>query len=200
MGMESISDAVTSRKSPRNWWKIAFFIAIVALELTRELLVLNMGPSVRPSPISYVMTYNDVIAVRGSWTRSDGGADLMPATVTIECRRTTGICIVADAHANDDRLTAPEISQYAATFTPQGVTFSNDDPTCVRYLTRIDVAMKQAFSVRERKPNVKNFDCASVLEDRIEMKISDGYFAPKGADPTGGQFVPILSLLRMLLV
>lgn len=195
----SISEAVTSSKSQRNWWKISFFIAIIALEFMRELVVLNMGPSTRPTQTSYVMTYGDVITVRGSWTRSDGGGDLMPATVTIECRRTTGICIVADAHANDDRLSAPEISQYAATFTPQGVTFANDDPTCVRYLTRIDVPMKQAFSVRERKPNVKNADCGSVLEDRIEMKISDG-FTPTREDPTEGHFLPILSLLKMLLV
>lgn len=181
----------------RNWWKAGFFIALGCFELTRELLILNEAQGATPNTTAHVFSYDGYVNVEGSWKRIDGGGSLVPSTVTIECRRETGQCLEASVMIHDEYVYAPDLSYFKATFTPGTVSYINDLPGCAKYSVRIDLEMRKAFAVRQRKPNSTNKNC-KLLENRIEMQIADGYDTHMDQhDPLKGHFVPIIKLLKL---
>jgi len=196
--METTSPDVVVTKNPgkrrRNWWKVAFFVVLLAFEVTREMLVLNEAEGAVPNASAHVFSYDGYVRVQGSWKRIDGGGKLVPGTVTIECRQETGRCIEASTSLNDKYVHAPDLSWFDATFTPQAVTYVNDMPDCARYSVRIDLDMKKAFAVRQKKQNPSNPNCAA-LEERIEMQIADGYEVHTEGDRFRGRFVPVVRMI-----
>jgi hypothetical protein len=194
------SDVVATERSKhrRNWWKVGFFVALLAFEFTRELLVVTEAQGAIPNASAQVFSYDGFVKVEGSWKRIDGGGSLVPGTVVIECRRESGQCLEASTMIHDEYVYAPDLSYFNATFTPDSVSYVNDVPDCAKYSVRIDLEMKKAFAVRQKKAQATNPACAA-LENRIEMQIADGYETHTAEhDPFKGHFVPILSLLKAI--
>lgn len=149
-----------------------------------------------PNASAHVFSYNGFVKVTGSWKRIDEGGSLVPGTVTIECRQDSGQCLEASTMVSKEYVYAPELSWFDATFAPDSVSYVNDLPDCAIYSVRIDLTMKKAFAVRQKKERVTDSTCA-LLEDRIEMQIADGYDTHTAEhDPFEESFVPILSLIR----
>jgi hypothetical protein len=92
-------------------------------------------------------------------------------------------------------VSAPDITNYDATFTPDGITYENDFPICVHYSTRIDLKLNKVFAVRERKQGVKGpgTDACSKLEDRLEMQLGDGF------DPARDKIDHIVPLMQIVI-
>lgn len=115
--MEANTNAtlVSHKRTPRrrNWWKVGFFVALLAFEFTRELLVLTEAQGATPNAMAHVFSYDGFVTVQGSWKRIDGGGSLVPGTVTIECRRETGQCVEASTMINDEFVHAPDQSPIA---------------------------------------------------------------------------------------
>jgi len=182
-------------KTKRNWWKVAFFVALLAFEMAREWAVIASAEEAQPSAVGMVFGSGDYIAARGRWKRIDGGDRLVPSTVTIQCRREMALCIESSVSINDRYVSAPEVELFTAQFTPDAVTYENDSPECARYSVSIDLKLKKAIAVRERKLSRTNARCVT-LEPRIEMQLSDGY------DPDDSKFdehfVPMMQLIVAL--
>lgn len=187
---EAMNNAPDARTKPRrNWWKVAFFIALLAFELTREIAVLISAQEAQPNTNARLFSYGGYVQAQGSWKRIDGGGALAPGTVTIECRRETGHCIEASVGVSEQYVYAPEVSWLDARFSPDAVYYENDLPDCARYSVRLDLKMEKVFAVRERKENPANPLCAN-LERRIEMQLGDGFEPSR--PPLDGHFVPII--------
>ncbi len=191
--MDSVSDI--EPKPRRNWWKAAFFVALVAFELTREIAVLAGSEGARPNTSVQLFSYGDHISAQGSWKRIDGGGALVPGVVAIECQRETGRCLEASVTMSGQYVYAPEIDWFDAQFSPDAVSYENDFPDCARYSVRLDLKMKKVFAVRDRKENPSNPNCAN-LERRIEMQLGDGYESSR--DSLDGHFVPIIRAIVAL--
>lgn len=197
MALGANSDLNDSSKPAvkRNWWKLGFFVCLVLFELVREFAVVAGATGARPSVMALLYSSDGYVRAQGSWKRIDGGDQLIPTVVTIECDRQTGVCLEVSANINDNYVSAPEIDRFNATFADNSVTYENDNPDCARYAVRMDLVMKKVFSVRERKENRKNPNC-KLLESRIEMQLSDGLDLQR--DPLKGHFVPMLQLLSYI--
>lgn len=182
-------------KSRRNWWKVAFFVSLFALELAREIAVLAVAAGASPNASAIVFSLGGYVKAQGSWKRIDGGGPLMPTTVTIECRRETGKCVEASTSIHDEYVYAPELDWFDATFSQDAVSYENDSPACTRYSVRLDLKLQKVFAVRERKENATHPICAN-LERRMEMQLGDGFDSKR--DTWGGHFVPILSAISAL--
>ena len=185
-------------KRHRNWWKIGFFVVLLAFEVTRELLVITLDPSAVPNANALVFSGDGYVKAEGSWKRIDGGGSLVPGTVAIECQRETGQCLEASTTIHDEYVYAPDLSYFNATFTPESVSYVNDVPDCARYSVRIDLEMNKVFAVRQKKQETTNPACAA-LENRIEMQIADGYETYSSRDPLKGHFVPLLQLVKVVV-
>ncbi|MXO72076.1 hypothetical protein [Alteraurantiacibacter buctensis] len=179
-----------------NWWKYAFFVAIIAFELAREFAVLassNGAEAIRDADLFHLDGY---IRAEGTWRRSDGGERLLPGTVTIECLPEMGKCIEASVTFVDQYVSTPEIDWFDARFSADAVTYENNRPDCARYLVRLDIPQRRVTAVREKVPNASNPSCA-VLEDRIEMELADGL------DPNRSSFgehnVPLLRAIAAVV-
>ena len=182
-------------KPRRNWWKAAFFVVLIAFELTREFAVLAGAEGARPNTPAHLFSYDGYVNAQGSWKRIDGGGALVPGTVTIECQRETGRCLEASVMVSEQYVYAPEIDWFDARFSPDAVSYENDRPDCARYSVRLDLKMQKVFAVRDRKENPSNSNCAN-LERRIEMQLGDGFeFSRTGLD---GHFVPIIGAIAAL--
>lgn len=182
-------------KPRRNWWKIAFFIALLAFELTREIAVLESAQGARPNTNAHLFSYGGYVRAQGSWKRIDGGGALVPGTVTIECHRETGRCLEASVMVSEQYVYAPEIDWFDARFSPVAISYENDRPDCARYSVRLDLKMQKVFAVRDRKENPTNPNCAN-LERRIEMQLGDGFEPSRTA--LDGHFVPIIRAIAYL--
>lgn len=186
---------VTDNGTPqRNWWKIAFFAALLALELLRELLVIISTQSPDIYVKKWVFAANGYASAEGQWLRVDGGKPLIPTLVTVECRQERGICIEASTHPTDDFPLPASVDIFDARFDGDTITYVNNYPTCVRYDVRFDTKLLQLTAVRERKANASQPACAA-NEPRIEMQLSD---SPRVSysDNLKGHFVPFLSILN----
>lgn len=188
-----LPDAQT--KPRRNWWKISFFIALLAFELTREFAVLASAQGAQPNTAAHLFSYDGYTRAQGSWKRIDGGGALTPGTVTIECQRETGRCLEASVMVSGKYVYAPEFNWFDARFSPDSVSYENDIPDCAHYSVRLDLKMKKVFAVRDRKENPANLNCAN-LEPRIEMQLGNGY--ESRGDMTDGHFVPIIKAIVYL--
>lgn len=192
--MTETVDPHRSTKPSRNWWKIAFFGALVALELAREIIVLSGAEGARPNSSAMVFGWDGYAQAEGSWKRIDGGGALLPGTVTIECRRETGQCIEASTMIIDKSVFAPDLDRFDASFTPELVTYENDRADCALYSVRIDLKLKKAFAVRERVKNPSNENCDK-LEPRIEMQLADGFDVNASRNSLDEHFVPLVKII-----
>ena len=177
-------------KSPRNWWKVAFFVMLIAFEFAREIAVLSSADGARPNSMAHFFHMQDYTKAQGTWKRIDGGGSLVPSTVTIECREYSGQCIEASVMMNDHYVYAPEIDWFDAKFSGDAISYENDAPDCARYSVRLDLKMEKVFAIRDRKGNPTNPVCTK-LERRIEMQLGDGFEPTKNARE--GHFVPLIS-------
>jgi len=175
-----------------NWWKIGFFAMLIAFEVAREFAVLVSAEGVQPTASKMIYGDSAYVIARGRWLRSDGGSQLTPGVVTIECRKDSQQCLEASVSTYQKGFFPPELDWFPATFTPQGVSYVNDNPTCARYAVHIDLMQQRAFATRDRKANPANEVCAK-LEPRIAMELGDGYVSDP--HPFKGHFVPLLQIL-----
>ncbi|MBB5709447.1 hypothetical protein [Sphingomonas xinjiangensis] len=190
-----MGEATKSELQPgnrRNWWKVAFFIAVILLEFTREFAVLNNAEGAQPSAMKTIFKLRDTVIASGRWLRSDGGDQLTPGLVKIECRQETRQCVEASVSANDKYFHAPDLNWFDAEFSPAGVSYVNDNAECARYSVTIDLKQDRAYATRVRKPSPSNPLCAN-LEPKIAMELGDGYV--RNDDPLKGHFVPFLQVV-----
>lgn len=178
-----------------NWWKIGFFVALVAFEAAREAAVISIANDATPNGSASVFRHDGYVAASGTWKRIDGGSKLSPVVVALDCREETGNCIEATTGMSERYVYPPDITVHGATFTADAVTFVNEVPDCARYTVRIDTEMKKAFAVRQRKENPTNLRCKDI-EDRIEMQLADGFeFDPAKYDD---HFLPLVRVVKAL--
>ena len=189
-----IENAATSPKR-LNWWKIGFFVALVAFEAAREAAVISSATEATPNGSATVFRYGGFVAARGTWKRIDGKGKLSPVTAAVDCRQETSVCIEATTSMSEIYVYPPEIEIHPATFTADAVTYTNDSPDCARYTVRIDTKLEKAFAVRQRKENPGNPRCKDI-EERIEMQLVDGFeFDPSKYD---NHFLPLLRVVKGL--
>lgn len=195
--MQTIEEQAHSakRKRPRNWWKAAFFVALIGFEITRELLVITSDERVQSNASFQLFHGSSLVVAEGTWERMDGGGPLTTTATRIECWKEDAQCIEAYSHASDMFLYPPTIDRFDAKFGPEAVTYENDIPDCATYSVRMDFKLNKVMAVRVRKENPKNSGCAN-LEPRIETQLADGY---KSKNPTTGHFVPFFSLFYSLI-
>lgn len=174
----------------RNWWKPAFFVALIAFEIAREAAVLNAATGVWPNTSTSTVTSGSRVQAQGSWMRVDGGEELAPNVITIQCHKSLGSCIEANTPIRERYVFPADLDWFPARFTGDAVSYENTYPICVSYTVRIDLKLGKAFSVREKKKDAPD-DLCEAVEQRMEMHLGD----PK-ADPEAllkGHFVPIIS-------
>lgn len=197
--MATVTDQVITKPEAkrRNWWKVGFFVMLIAFELARELVVVNAAEGAIPSAGKYVSTYGNLLTATGSWQRSDGGSPIVSSTVKIDCFRDTSLCIEAQTTSNEKYFHVPSIDIFPATFSGTSVSYTNDNPDCARYSVLIDAKTERAIATRERKENPKNDFCKK-LEKRIAMELGSSWDRPS-TDPTKEHFVPLLQLVLSLV-
>lgn len=189
------ADAVTPRG--QRWWKIGFFVLLFVFEFTREVAVMNAYQTPQLAVLKLVKHYGQFVMAEGRWIRSDRGGDrLIPLMAVIRCDRETSKCEETTVNTHDNYVNTPDTSRYEATFTPDMVSYVNDDADCVRYTTRIDLKMENASQMRERKPST-NPQCA-IMEKRMEMRLDDGYQHEDSKVALKGHFLPIIQALIAL--
>ena len=194
--MDAKSVAKRTEKKQRNWWKYAFFVALLAFELAREIAVLASARGAVPNGSAVFSASRGYVTVTGRWRRSDGAREPKPSLVRIECEESTRKCVEAHVTTHDEFVYAPELDWFEAKFTPEAVTYENDNPDCATYRVRLDFQMERAFSVRERKENPENPYCKT-LEPRLSLEIGDAY--DPAANTFKGHFVPLMSALAFIL-
>ena len=177
----------------RNWWKVGFFVMLIAFEFAREFAVVNAGEGATPAVGKYISGYGNVLTATGSWQRSDGGSPIISGTVQIECFRDTNICIEAQVTSNGKYFHAPSIDIFRARFSGTSVSYTNDNPDCAKYSVLIDVKTERAIATRDGKENPKNEFCKK-LEKRVAMELGSSWDRP-WKDPTKEHFVPLLQLV-----
>lgn len=179
----------------RNWWKVGFFTMLVLFECAREIAVLESDASPRVATSAYVGSIQGYTSAKGRWVRIDGGSQLVPGATSITCYRDKGFCIEATATMFDGYVNEPSVDTIRATFSPDAVTYENDNPQCARYNVRIDLNLKKVFAVRHRKPNPPSGLCQN-MERRIEMTLGDGY--QEADSHIGEHFLPIIQAVAWL--
>lgn len=182
-----------------NWWKVGFFVALLAFEITREIAVIEANAPQRVGVISRVSGFQGYVHAAGRWRRTDNGSELIPSATVIECWQDRGECTEVTAQTFDGLLMEPDVSLFDATFSDNSVSYINDLPGCVKYSVRIDLNMKEAFAVRDRKADPTMPDC-ELSESRVEMRLGDGYETGDSDIKKfrGDHFLPLLSGLWAL--
>lgn len=195
--MTDIAASASTDRQRRNWWKVAFFVALIAFEFAREWAITEAASTAEPAALATVVQVGELVSAEGRWRRIDGDDDLMPNAVSIQCWRNEGKCTEAASNSFNNRyFSTPEINTLDATFTPDAVTYSNNYP-CVSYSVRIDLKLQEAFAVREGKRNHPE-DMCGALEPRIEMRLGNGV---EVGDQTrqSKHFLPLFYVLFVIL-
>lgn len=175
-----------------NWWKSGFFAALLAFEVTRELLVMAEGTPAMPMVSASVFHSGSWTAAEGRWRRIDNKGDLVPALIRIECDQDKGECTEISVLIHDNAVWSPNMDTFKAQFAPDAITYENVSPVCTHYAIRIDLRLQKVIGVRERTAD-KSELCRN-MEGRIEMQLGDGWDLNR--DATKGHFVPLLSLIK----
>lgn len=190
-----------------NKWMIAFFIMAIAFEFTREILVIEAGSTPTPNTSGTVSIYDagDYVSANGEWTRINPGEPMVRMPTTIECRKRLGVCIETNVMLFSGTVMAPDVSIHEANFAEDAITWTDDFPMCVRYEVRIDLKSKKIFSERHKK-SLTNEDRAetpeidktcSTAESFVAMELKKSSY--ESSDVENDHFVPLLSLLKMIL-
>lgn len=200
------SDAAIAGPNVRriNWWKLGFFIALLAFEIARETAVVAIANSEalpKPAVRKLVSQAENDIYAEGSWRRTDGGDPIFPNIVTITCSRERSTCRVSEVVITDDRVSPPTITTVPAQFDGGSVRYEMRGG-CVHYFVNIDSAIGSATSIRTLLPNDEQtpiIDC-DFAEERIEMELADGYDRSEGSNDglPEGFFLPLMRLTRWL--
>jgi hypothetical protein len=185
----------TPRSGRFNWWKIGFFVALFAFEVAREAAVLASAEEPSLVTKASVFTFGDWTVAEGRWRRIDGGEELVPTAVRIECYQDRGECTEVSVNVHDNSVWSPDMETFKAQFAADAITYENQSPTCVHYTIRIDRRLKKVIGVRERTED-KREECQR-LEQRIEMQLGDGWEVSPNS--LKGHFVPLFSLLASVL-
>lgn len=175
-----------------NWWMIAFFVSLLALEIAREMLVVGGQMPAKPNASAIVSSIRGYTTAQGSWARADGGSRLVPSTTSIRCFEQEGTCTEATVQMFDGLVQAPDISVLPAVFSPSAITYENDSAGCATYTVKIDLDLDKAFAVRRLKDKPDGLNCDK-FEKRIEMQLSNGYDTYK--DDRDKLFLPVFTAL-----
>ena len=198
--MDSHTGHAATEAKRFNWWKLAFFVALVAFEITREVAVLEGSSKARVTGQASVFGMGGHVTAEGRWKRIDGGEPIMPGAVAISCWRESGTCTEASVSISGKHISAPDISTYQAEFDLDGVSYVNQNPRCVTYNTRIDLKMRKAFTVRTRNEGATDLlgSSCSKVEQRIEMQLANGFDIADYRLEIDEHFVPIVEIIRAL--
>lgn len=180
----------------RNWWKLAFFSALVAFEVAREIAVMGVNQSVSIGGSGDVLQFGDYVIAQGAWRRTDKGEHLSPVAISIECSSAAATCTEATATVMNLYLSPPDVSTYAAKFSENEIFYVNNNPACVRYTNKIDLQLNKVFTLREAKNT--NEEVCKAIEPRVEMELTAGYKAGK-PDPLEEHFLPVFSAVAYVL-
>ena len=180
----------------RNWWKLAFFAALLVFEVAREIAVLGMNQSVRIGGSGYVLQIGDYVIAEGAWRRTDKGEHLSPVAISIECSSAAATCREATATVMDLYLSPPDVSTYDAIFSENEISYVNNSPKCVRYTTKIDLQLNKVLTLREAKNTFE--EVCKATEQRIEMELTAGNKAGK-PDPLEEHFLPLFSVVAYVV-
>lgn len=178
-----------------NWWKIGFFVALIAFEAAREIAVIESDAPPNfaiGAPISYRSPDGGLVSAQGRWHRTDEGEPLEPAVLSIDCWRERGSCVMATTSSNDGYISIPDIRQRNATFTETGAEFTDDWPVCNKLFVRIDAVHNLTTAVRTAKPS-KDPMCKE-SDREIPMRL-DGFDTEEHERWRKKHFVPLISLL-----
>ena len=198
--MDDPSLGIQSRKpiDRRNWWKLAFWLAVLAFEGAREFAVLvnQSQPEIGGSLFIESVRPGRVIA-SGRWERIDGGDPILPILTSIDCRQELGSCVIADTVLWDKRrVSPPNIEIIDAKFLNHSISFVNESALCVKYTVRLDLNLEKAFSVREATKGSNGTFCEGA-RDRIEMQLVEP-FKPGDLSKFDNHFLPILRIIRFV--
>lgn len=188
-----MADEIETRQ-PKNYWKIAFWLTLLAFEFTREIAVIAADSPAKSNVAFYMSRMGDLATAQGRWRRTDGGSPLLDAALTIECRRDRGECLEASVISIDEGFFNPTIERFPAKFEDDVVTYENNVPECVRYSVKMDFAQKSVIASRELKSGRLEPRCAK-LEPAIRMRLGDSYEDGDFRSPDQSHFVPIISVL-----
>lgn len=177
-----------------NWWKVAFFVMLLVFEVTREIVVIQNAVPVQPNVKVSLFGTTDFTSVSGIWKRTDGGSELLPVLVTIQCRSADKFCTESTVSYDKQYVFPPELTRLDAEFQPDMITYVNDTPLCVQYITRLDLKLKKVSMVRQAKSSMGE-NCKG-NEERIEATLADGFVPAEYY--TKGHFLPILSAFKLV--
>ncbi|MBB6189315.1 hypothetical protein [Rhodanobacter sp. MP7CTX1] len=186
-----------STAKARNWWKFAFFVALVAFEVAREEVIVQAH---EPSTgnLFDMQSNGNMVSAEGQWFRSDSGSPLVSNATAIQCEKDTKTCIEAQTTLlnYDVRTAYASISVYDITeFTDTSVTYENDSAICATYRVHIDLAQKRVTASTDLKQTSEKV-CAKI-EAHIPMELSDSIRRQQSNGPwMEGHFLPLLRLIR----
>jgi hypothetical protein len=192
MTQQNVSSKIGLGKSRRNFWKYAFFIALLAFEIAREIAVLAASAPIKSNTSGFFFHQSGFVQAEGIWKRIDGGKQLVDSVVTIQCYIDIERCFEVSTILQFGYISPPHIDRFFASFSRENVSYENNEPACVRYIVKLDLILNKAFAIRERKENVTNVNCDN-LERRIEMQLGDSFKST--FNPLTGHFVPIFRVL-----
>lgn len=178
-----------------NWWMIGFFVALLAFEIAREMVVLEAADRPALTGGEQFFNSNGLTIAEGSWLRTDEGDALVRSSVHIECDQSREECLEATVNVDGNSVSLPFVERFAAQFSPDFITYENNNPVCVRYTTMIDLRLKKVRAVRQK--NASKEELCKTLEDRVEMQLVNG--SDVSVDPFEGHFVPIIQVLFAIL-
>jgi hypothetical protein len=175
-----------------NWWKIAFFLSLVALEGMRELFVLESSEPPQLATVKSVTDFGDLVHAEGKWIRNDQGKRLMPLLVTIECNREQRTCVEASTRVlPPSYVVSPTVEMYAAAFGTGTVDYDNGG-SCINYHVRIDLKAKEAYQTRTRTSN-RSANCKGFGEN-LSARLGNGW--DDLGPPLEGHFLPMIRILK----
>lgn len=179
-----------------NRWMVAFLLALLAFEVTREALVIEKAEPV--APLGYfVEAQEGFVQAEGQWIRTDGGSPIVQGGVVIQCRADWGTCLeVNTMYMPDGKFLKTMVDVYRIDSLSAGeVTYSNSVP-CAVYRVRVDIAAERVFATRV-KPSNAPADCNN-LEQRVALELGEGVNRRQTYEWLDGEFLPLFSAVRLI--
>jgi len=181
-----------------NWWKIGFFVALFAFEITREIAVVASYESAMVGP-SIATTYRSpdgaFVTAEGRWEHPETDERGIPAAVTIQCRREIHQCVIASEIVMFARFVpTPDVGTYDATFTDTGAEFLADG-ICTALFVRVDAVHNMTMAVNTPKPNATG--CPND-NHRVLLRLG-GFSAREYEEERGGHFIPLIDAIGGVL-
>lgn len=191
----SIAPATGTRS--RNWWKVGFFVALLAFELAREIAVMEVYS---PAQVNASYTFTNVdgwVHASGTWERIDSKEKLVPSVVTIQCDPSTSKCLEVTTPIYERMVMPPELGWFPAKWTADSITYENR-LTCVRYKVSIDLKRRTILSERHKEAGATDPNCSIVIEPLIISKLSDSELTGT-AELYDEHFFPVMWLIYVIV-